>query len=411
MSVKPLGGPYITKTTVTAGALVALMGILILIRLCFGLRLVTNLNDGYPLGLWLSYDMVAGTAIGCGGYGLALIVYAMNRGRYHDLMRPAVLASMFGYALGGMSVLIDISRWWNAWHILWPTYFNFTSPLIEVALCVSCYTTILMLEFAPAVVEWAVGWTGKNKQNLHGLTVKVEYVLNKVLFILIALGMTLPTMHQSSLGTMLIPFGRLVNPLWQTNVLPALFLLSALCTGYGVVMLEATLVSDRFHRPSEAPMLGELARYMIGVMMLFVGLRWIDLILHNKLVYIFTSGGLGLAFLVENALYIGAIALLWKPERRMAPRYQFMAAVAMIACGVMYRVDAYLIAYGRPGWHYFPSVPEQFITYGAIGVEVLGYILAVKFLPILHSSEHGAHADSAAQPLANAADAAMLANE
>jgi Ni/Fe-hydrogenase subunit HybB-like protein len=161
MRMKPLGGPYITRTTVIAAFMVAIMGILVLIRLCFGLRSVTNLNDGFPWGLWLAYDMVAGSAIGCGGYAVALVVYVLNKGQYHPLVRPAILASMFGYALGGVSVLVDISRWWNAWHIVWPAYFNLNSVMIEVALCVSVYTMVLMLEFAPPVVEKAVEWTGR----------------------------------------------------------------------------------------------------------------------------------------------------------------------------------------------------------------------------------------------------------
>jgi Ni/Fe-hydrogenase subunit HybB-like protein len=388
MRMKPLGGPYITRTTVIAALMVAIMGILVLIRLCLGLQSVTNLNNGYPWGLWLAYDMVAGSAIGCGGYAVALVVYALNRGQYHPLVRPAVLASMFGYALGGVSVLIDISRWWNAWHIVWPTYFNFNSVMIEVAVCVCVYTTILMLEFAPAVVEKAVEWTGQRGGNLHALTTSVQKVLNKIIFVLIALGMTLPTMHQSSLGTMLIPFGPLLNPLWQTPVLPALFLLTALCMGYGVVMLEATLVSDRFARPSEARILGLLSRYMIGMLIAFLGIRWGALIYEDKLSSLFTSGGLSLAFLAENALYLIPVIVLWPEHRRMAPRYQFIAAMCILSGGILYRLDAYMIAYGRAGWHYFPSVPELLVTFGMIAVEVLGYVLIVKFFPVLPSVEH-----------------------
>lgn len=388
MRMKPLGGPYITRTTVIAALMVAIMGILVLIRLCFGLQSVTNLNNGYPWGLWLAYDMVAGSAIGCGGYAVALVVYALNRGQYHPLVRPAVLASMFGYALGGVSVLIDISRWWNAWHIVWPTYFNFNSVMIEVAVCVCVYTAILMLEFAPAVVEKAVEWTGQRGGNLHVLTTRVQKVLNKIIFVLIALGMTLPTMHQSSLGTMLIPFGPLLNPLWQTPVLPALFLLTALCMGYGVVMLEATLVSDRFARPSEARILGLLSRYMIGMLIAFLGIRWGALIYEGKLSSLFTSGGLSLAFLAENALYLIPVIVLWPEHRRMAPRYQFIAAMCILSGGILYRLDAYMIAYGRAGWHYFPSVPELLVTFGMIAVEVLGYVLIVKFFPVLPSVEH-----------------------
>jgi Ni/Fe-hydrogenase subunit HybB-like protein len=206
--------------------------------------------------------------------------------------------------------------------------------------------------------------------------------------VLIALGMTLPTMHQSSLGTMLIPFGPLLNPLWQTPVLPALFLLTALCMGYGVVMLEATLVSDRFARPSEARILGLLSRYMIGMLIAFLGIRWGALIYEGKLSSLFTSGGLSLAFLAENALYLIPVIVLWPEHRRMAPRYQFIAAMCILSGGILYRLDAYMIAYGRAGWHYFPSVPELLVTFGMIAVEVLGYVLIVKFFPVLPSVEH-----------------------
>jgi len=387
MRTKPLGGPYVTRTTVLAAIMVAIMGFLVLIRFCLGLGSVTNLNNGFPWGLWLAYDMVAGSAIGCGGYAVALVVYALNKGQYHPLVRPAVLASMFGYALGGVSVLIDISRWWNAWHIVWPAYFNLTSVMIEVALCVSVYTTILILEFAPAVVEKAVEWTGHRGGNLHALTTTVQKVLNRVAVVLIALGMTLPTMHQSSLGTMLIPFGPLLNPLWQTPVLPALFLLTALCMGYGVVMLEATLVSDRFARVSESRILGLLSRYMMAAVIAFLAIRWSDLLYQGKLHYLFALHGLNFAFLAENALYLIPIILLWPMHRRMAPRYQFIAAMCILSGGILYRLDAYMIAYGRPGWHYFPSATELLVTFGMIAVEVLGYVLLVRFFPVLPSIE------------------------
>jgi len=387
MRMKPLGGPYITRTTVLAAALVAIMGVLVLIRFCFGLGSVTNLSNGFPWGLWLAYDMVAGSAVGCGGYAVALVVYALNRGQYHPLMRAAVLASMFGYALGGVSVIFDMSRWWNAWHIFWPAYFNLNSVLIEVALCVSIYTMVLMLEFAPPLVEKLVEWTGRRGGKLNTAATTLEKVMNKTLFVFIALGMTLPTMHQSSLGTMLIPLGPLLNPLWQTPVLPALFLLTALCIGYGVVMLEATLVSDRFSRPSEANLLALLSRYLIGAVIVFLAIRWGSLVYQGKLHFLFTSGGLSFAFFAENALFLIAVVLLWSKQRRLAPRYQFIAAMCILSGGILYRLDAYLIAYGRAGWHYFPSVPELMVTFGMIAVEVLGYVLIVKFFPVLPSVE------------------------
>ena len=38
--------------------------------------------------------------------------------------------------------------------------------------------------------------------------------------------------------------------------------------------------------------------------------------------------------------------------------------------GAVYRFDTYLVAFNPgPGWHYFPSVPEMFISFGLIAIE------------------------------------------
>ena len=41
----------------------------------------TALNDGYPLGLWIAFDVVTGTALACGGYAVAILVFILNKGR------------------------------------------------------------------------------------------------------------------------------------------------------------------------------------------------------------------------------------------------------------------------------------------------------------------------------------------
>jgi hypothetical protein len=75
------------------------------------------------------------------GYAVALLVYLLNRGKYHPLVRAAIVTSALGYTLGGLSVLIDIGRWWNFYKIpLGYQNWNFNSILLEVALCIMLYT-------------------------------------------------------------------------------------------------------------------------------------------------------------------------------------------------------------------------------------------------------------------------------
>jgi Ni/Fe-hydrogenase subunit HybB-like protein len=68
----PVGGPLVTRGVV-AVALLAGVGLLAIgSRLLFGLGATTALNDGYPWGLWIAFDVVTGTALACGGYAMAI---------------------------------------------------------------------------------------------------------------------------------------------------------------------------------------------------------------------------------------------------------------------------------------------------------------------------------------------------
>ncbi|OIQ84523.1 putative Ni/Fe-hydrogenase 2 b-type cytochrome subunit [mine drainage metagenome] len=367
----PLGGSLITRTTVIAAVLFVLSMVLLAVRFLKGLGAVANINNGYPWGIWVAYDVVIGTAFACGGYAMALLVYILNKGKYHPLVRPALLASMFGYSLGGFSVIFDLGRYWNFWHIMTPGYANPNSVMFEVALCVACYCVVLWIEFTPSFAE---KWGGP----------ALKRRLNNVLFVFIALGCLLPTMHQSSLGTLLVVFGQLIHPLWQTRLLPLLFLMSALAMGFSIVIFEATLVTSAYKRPSEARILAFVTRYIVVLMSAYLLLRWGDLAYEGKLGLVFSSGGLSLMFWLENLLFATPIVLMLPKANRVNERLQFLSAVSMLLGGGLYRIDAYLVAYGRPGWHYFPSVGELLVTLGIIALEVLAYIVFVKRLPVLH---------------------------
>jgi Ni/Fe-hydrogenase subunit HybB-like protein len=63
-------------------AVIGLTGLLLLWRHFFGLGSITALNDGYPKGVWLVFNVLVGTALACGGYAMAILVYALNKGHY-----------------------------------------------------------------------------------------------------------------------------------------------------------------------------------------------------------------------------------------------------------------------------------------------------------------------------------------
>src|SRR5687767_11409029 len=216
----PVGGKLVTRGYKVLLAL-GVVGILVILwRFAVGLGASTALSDGYPLGLWIALDVVTGTALACGGYAVALLVYIFNKGRYHPLVRPAILTSALGYTMAGLSVAIDLGRPWNMWKI--PLFFwdwNLNSPLLEVALCIMAYVFVLWIELSPAFLQQ---FRGARQPWLKRSAERTQPIVEKSLMWVIALGMLLPTMHQSSLGALMLLAGPKLHPLWHTPLLPGL---------------------------------------------------------------------------------------------------------------------------------------------------------------------------------------------
>ena len=56
----PVGGKLFNTATVVCGLLIAAMVAVLFVRFIFGLGAVTNLNDGYPWGIWVIFDVIIG---------------------------------------------------------------------------------------------------------------------------------------------------------------------------------------------------------------------------------------------------------------------------------------------------------------------------------------------------------------
>jgi len=145
VSTAPLRRSLITPTTLVLAVVAAIGLYFIALRFFYGLGAVTNINPGYPWGIWVVVDVIIGTAFGCGGFAMALLVYIFNRGEYHPLIRPALLGGLFGYTLGGFAVIFDLGRYWNFYNLLLPWYAQPNSVMLEVALCVMAYVAVLWI--------------------------------------------------------------------------------------------------------------------------------------------------------------------------------------------------------------------------------------------------------------------------
>ncbi|AAU38969.1 unknown [[Mannheimia] succiniciproducens MBEL55E] len=316
-----------------------------------------------------------GTGFACGGWALAWTVYIFNKGKYHPLVRPALLASLFGYSLGGLSITIDMGRYWHLPYFFLPGQFNTNSVLFETAVCMTIYICVVTLEFAPV-------WLG-----FFGLK-KLFKKLNKIMFFVIALGALLPMMHQSSMGSLMIVAGHKVHPAWQSyEMLPVFSLLTAFIMGFSIVIFEGSVVKASLagQAPDERHLFSQLTKTAAVLIALFLMFRFGELIYHNKLHYV-----LGL-FKFEAWMFWAEVWLMTLPllalflgERRNDGRWLFVSALSMLLGAALWRLDYSMIMYNPGnGYKYFPSGQELLISIGFVSIEVCAYILIIRLFPVL----------------------------
>jgi len=379
---RPVHGKLLTPFVKFLLVLWALGTVAGLYRFISGLGAATSMNDGYPWGIWIAIDVVVGTGLASGGYVLAFLVFILNKGRYHPLVRPALLTSLLGYAVAGVAVAFDLGRYWTMWRIpVSPQHWSSTSVLLEVALCMMAYTVVIFLELSPAWLESLSA--SENPQRAHWAA-RWRPRAEKALPFLIAFGLLLPTMHQSSLGGLMMMAGLKLHPLWHSGFLPIYFLFTAFAMGFGVLFFESIFSSVAFKRPLENRLLATLGRYVAGVILAFLALRFVVLGVEGKLGLVFASGRMGFFFWAEILILLGSAVIFLRQGEHGLPHQQLQAALLAMLGGTLYRIDVFLVAYDPGnGWIYFPSVSEILVTLGLIATETVIYVLVVRKFPIL----------------------------
>jgi len=348
-------------------------------RFVFGLSAVTNLNDQYPWGLWISLDVVGGVALGAGAFATAAIVYIFGQEKFHALARPAVLTGFLGYLMVIFSLLLDLGQPWDIWHpiVMWQPH----SAMFEVAWCVMLYTTVLFLEFLPSICE-KFGWEMPTR------------LVKRIYIPLVIAGIILSTLHQSSLGTLLLILPDKLHALWYTPLLPLMFFVSSIILGLAVVLFEAILVGNSM-KINEIPLLSRFAKGIPAVVHIYVILKLADIVYRGELSQVFVNNMESWTFITEMLLLIVPAYLLLFKSIRTNKTGLLTSAVVLIAGVLLNRLNASSLGLA----HYFnkvyvPSFTELLITLGLISLEVLIYIFIVENFPVIEEHAKGTETKS-----------------
>ncbi len=342
------------------------------VRVTKGLGGATSLNDQFPWGLWIGFDVLCGVGLAAGGFTLAATVHIFNIERYKPILRPAILTAFLGYLLVILALMFDLGLPYRIWHplVMW----NPHSVMFEVGWCVTLYTAVLALEFAPIVLErlhWerALAW------------------MRMVLIPLVILGVILSTLHQSSLGSLYLIVPHKLYPLWYTPLLPVFFFVSALCAGLAMTIFESWHSSRAFGKQLEMSLLSNMGRLLGVLLSVYLTMRFLDLLHRGAL-------SLLLQRRPETYLFFLELFLFAVPTFLLFQRGVYSNAAALYGCAVMVlfgfvanRLNVSVTGMeAGSGVSYFPKWTEIAVTLFIVALGFAIFRFAVQYLPIFETA-------------------------
>jgi len=377
----------LTPFNITVGIIMFIGAILTVLRFTGGLSSVTNLDNNYPWGLWIGFDLMAGVALAAGGYTTSAACYLFGMKRYHSAVRPAILTAFLGYALVVFSLHYDVGR---PWRLPYPLLYSpgTTSLLFEVGLCVALYLTVLFLESSTAVLEWL------------GLK-KLRKVIYKLTLILTIFGVILSTLHQSSLGALFIIAPSKLHPLWYTQYLAVYFFISSMFAGLSMVIFEGSLSHKYFHDKMDETYLKEHDGLVLGfakgasfIMAGYIVIKIIGIAMDNN--WHLLGTGFGIWFLIELLGFVALPCFLYAVGSRDKNFNLIKKASIITVLGIILnRLNVSLIAFN---WYlplkdkYFPHLGEIGLTIFMVTIGIVAFKLIVTNMPIFY--EHPDYKES-----------------
>jgi len=366
-------------------------------RLWFGLGATTNLSDAVPWGLWKILNMVAGVALSTAGFTMGFLVYVLRIERFRPLLKPAILVAFLGYGCSLFALLFDIGLPQRFWHpfVMW----NEHSFLFEVFWCVSLYFTVTAIELAPTLFE-------------RFRVERVVRFLHRIAFGVVIIGISLSSLHHSSLGSLFLVTPQRLHPLWYTPLLPVLFILSAMGAGLMFLILVRIIYAHWYDPepifgppPGDRPMtvmptadapsfpptmgvdlprLGRLGVIAASILGVYLALQLYNLGASGSwralLAGTWESWLFGFELLISAVLPILLVAYR---RTRESPVGLGIAAASAAAGLALNRMDVGIFGYFRDATQiYFPSLVEWALSLGVLAAAGLVFLFVVENFPV-----------------------------
>ena len=111
---------------------------------------VTGLDNYFGFGLWITFDLAV-IALGAGAFFTGFLKYILKIDQLKNIINLAVVLGFLCYSGAMLILTMDIGQPIRAWFGYWHP--NVHSMLTEVIFCITCYCTVLIIEFIPLILE------------------------------------------------------------------------------------------------------------------------------------------------------------------------------------------------------------------------------------------------------------------
>jgi Ni/Fe-hydrogenase subunit HybB-like protein len=255
--------------------------------------------------------------------------------------------------------------------------------MFEITWCIICYSTVLLLEFAPVILE---------KFNL-----KAPIKFLKIISIPIVIaGVLFSTLHQSSFGSLYLIVPGKLHQLWYSSLLPIHFYVSCIAAGLSMIIFESYLITrsctkeDGFRNTGLKMNILSGTSFVVWIALIAgLFLKIYDFVSNDKLIYLTIPSMETSLFYLE--IIIGTIVpiyLLSYKKFREDKKWLYIISICVISGLILNRLNVSITGLvASSGINYFPSFDEISITMMLVVLAIFAFRLIAKNFSVFISEE------------------------
>jgi len=363
----------------------------------------TNMDNRFAFGLWIYLDLTV-IALGAGAFFTGFLLYILKRKELKAVINSAVVLGFICYSGAVAVLMVDVGQPLRAWFTFWHP--NVHSMLTEVTFCITCYLTVLFVEYLPILLK-------NRKLRMIPSFLVFEFELHKVMYVLAGVGTFLSFFHQGSLGGLYgvlrgRPFAyREGIAIWPSTFF--LFILSAIAAGPSFILLTTTVVQKISGKTLvKREVLGYLGKISGSLLIVYVLMKSIDTLVWLNSTspaegvqpfefYMWNPFGTWILF--AEIVLLGLVPGLMLLTSTIRNRTGWLITAALLTCGgvALNRFVLTIQTLALPTLpfdeflSYLPSWQEVAAFLAVLAYGVLFYSLSFRYLPLFPQERELAH--------------------